>query len=98
MAVDAEGLVIRPFNEVVQQGQNAISNAQSTLDDDELSEQMTKAGRALVREGERSLQRLQPMWNRNVGTFGSAFKDAVLANGMSSVRGTELPLRALIRC
>jgi hypothetical protein len=82
MGVDAEDLIIRPFREVVERGTDAVANAEAVGNDDTtLSERMSKAARAIVREGERALKKLQPIWNAQVEIYGSAFKDAMMAQG-----------------
>ena len=82
MGVDADGLIIRPFEEVVRQGQNAVSTAEMAPNDDrETTEQLAKAGRSLIREGDRALKKLRPVWEGQVTIFGDAFKNAVLAQG-----------------
>lgn len=82
MAIDAEELVINPFKEVVERGHDVVSNAHGAQDDDlELAKQMTKAGQAIVREGERALKRLQPLWDTHVQKYGDQFKEAIRQNG-----------------
>ncbi|KAG7117019.1 hypothetical protein HYQ44_006646 [Verticillium longisporum] len=78
MAVDVEELIITPFKEVVERGQDAVTNAQAAEDDDpQMATQMARAARALVKEGDRALKRLQPIWDAHVDKFGDAFKDAI---------------------
>ncbi|KAM0281459.1 hypothetical protein ACHAQH_003489 [Verticillium albo-atrum] len=78
MAVDVEELIITPFKEVIERGQDAVANAQTAEDDDpELSKQMAKAAQVLIKEGERALKRLQPLWDAHIDKFGDAFKDAI---------------------
>jgi hypothetical protein len=83
MGFDAEELILRPFTEVVEAGNNAVANAEDAADDDpELAERMAKAARAIVREGERALKRLKPIWYRQVDLHGETFKEAILQHGM----------------
>jgi len=96
MGIDADNLILRPFREVVQQGQNAVSKSGLSTEDPGLSEQMAEAGQALVREGERALKRLQPIWDHQVTTFGAAFIDAILAHGESSFSESALDISTLI--
>ncbi|EPE06384.1 sh3 domain-containing protein [Ophiostoma piceae UAMH 11346] len=82
MGVDAEELIVRPFREVVGRGNEAITNADDADDDDSIEQSvrddLIRYGRALVREGERALKRLQPVWDGQVEKYGDAFKDAML--------------------
>ncbi|OAA66565.1 Src-domain containing protein [Niveomyces insectorum RCEF 264] len=90
MGVDAEELIVRPFNEVVERGNEAIANAHAhaaaaatTADNSDhaaadLAERLARAGRAVVREGARAVKRLQPVWDDQVEKYGEAFKDAML--------------------
>ncbi|KAJ0115862.1 hypothetical protein J7T55_004031 [Diaporthe amygdali] len=81
MGVDAEELILNPFQEVVDRGKEAVSNAESAAGEDaELSRLMAKAGVAVVREGERALKRLQPLWDGQVEKYGDAFKDSLSQN------------------
>ncbi|KAM0323665.1 hypothetical protein ACHAQA_008600 [Verticillium albo-atrum] len=78
MAVDVEELIITPFKEVVERGRDAAANAQTVEEDDpEVSKQMTKAAQAVVKEGERALKRLQPLWDAHVDKYGEAFREAI---------------------
>ncbi|KAL1902483.1 hypothetical protein Sste5346_001464 [Sporothrix stenoceras] len=92
MGVDAEELIVRPFREVVERGNEAVQNAEAddaSADGDTLAE-MAKAGRAVVREGERALKRLQPVWDGQVEKYGDAFKDAMLQQDDIERRRREL--------
>ncbi|KAI3396050.1 hypothetical protein diail_546 [Diaporthe ilicicola] len=81
MGVDAEELILSPFHEVVDRGNEAVTNAESAADDDaELSRLMVKAGVAVVREGERALKRLQPLWDGQVEKYGDSFKESLGQN------------------
>ncbi|KJR84325.1 uncharacterized protein SPSK_08383 [Sporothrix schenckii 1099-18] len=96
MGVDAEELIVRPFREVVERGNEAIQNAEAGEADDASSvdgsvlADMAKAGRAVVREGERALKRLQPVWDGQVEKYGDAFKDAMLQQDDIERRRREL--------
>jgi hypothetical protein len=84
MAVDVEELIIAPFREVVDRGKDAVNNAEAAAhgdDDDETAKRMAKAGKALVREGERALKRLKPLWDDQVEKHGDIFKTAMGKNG-----------------
>ncbi|KKY36569.1 putative sh3 domain containing protein [Diaporthe ampelina] len=81
MGVDAEELILNPFQEVVDRGKDAVANAEGAADDDaELSRLMAKAGVAVVKEGERALKRLQPLWDGQVEKYGDAFKESLSQN------------------
>lgn len=81
MGVDAEELILSPFQEVVDRGNEAVANAKGASDEDaELSRLMAKAGVAVVREGERALKRLQPLWDGQVEKYGDAFKESLSQN------------------
>lgn len=85
MAVDIEELIIAPIREVVDRGKEAVANAESADDRDDdaddVTKRMAKAGKALVREGERALKRLQPLWDDQVKKYGDAFRTAMDKNG-----------------
>lgn len=85
MAVDIEELIIAPIREVVDRGKEAVANAESADDRDDdaddTAKRMAKAGKALVREGERALKRLQPLWDDQVKKYGDAFRTAMDKNG-----------------
>lgn len=81
MAVDVEELVIEPFLEIVKRGKEAIVNAEASKDEDVVhSQQVLRSARALVREGERALKRLQPLWDSQVEKHGDAFREAMKDN------------------
>lgn len=83
MAVDAEELIIQPFRELVQKGKEAAENAIAAEEDDvELSQRMGKAAKAVAREGERALKKLQPLWDSQVEKYGDSFKNSMSQNGM----------------
>ncbi|CAK7265052.1 hypothetical protein SEPCBS57363_001385 [Sporothrix epigloea] len=82
MGVDAEELILRSFREVVERGNETVTNAENSDGDGEVDPEtlaeIRKAGQALVREGERALKRLQPLWDGQVEKYADAFKDALL--------------------
>lgn len=83
MAVDVEELIIRPFREAVLLGKDAVAKAEEAADEDEhLSSRMLKASQAIIKEGERALKRLQPLWDGQVEKYGDAFKDTLAQNGI----------------
>jgi len=85
MAVDMDELIIAPLREVVDRGKEAVANAEAADDRgddaDDTAKRMAKAGKAVVREGERALKRLQPLWDDQVEKYGDRFKAAVAKNG-----------------
>jgi hypothetical protein len=82
MGVDAEELIVRPFREVVDRGNEAIANAEAAADtESDVSERMLRAARAVVREGDRALKKIQPIWDGQVEKYGDAFKDAMMDQG-----------------
>lgn len=91
MGVDAEELILSPFHEVVDRGKEAVANAQGAADDDaELSRLMAKAGVAVVKEGERALKRLQPLWDSQVDKYGDVFKENLSQNAAIEERRRKL--------
>ncbi|SPQ25340.1 c072eb4d-7147-47d1-99f8-fcc1fd18cc88 [Thermothielavioides terrestris] len=88
MAVDIEELIIAPFREVVDRGKEAVANAEAARGEsgdgdgngNDTAQRMAKAGKAVVREGERALKRLQPLWNDQVEKYGDTFKAAMSKN------------------
>lgn len=82
MPVDAECFVIHPFQELVKIAKKAAANAEAGQSDDpERSKRMLKSARSLVKEGERALQKLQPLWDAQVDRHGDAFKSGIRDNG-----------------
>src|SRR5690349_23978946 len=91
MAVDIEELIIAPFREVVKYGKEAVANAEAVADNGgDISQRMAKAGKAVLREGERALKRLQPLWDDQVEKHGDAFKASMNKNGASELAALSL--------
>lgn len=91
MGVDAEELILNPFHEVVDRGKEAVANAEGAADEDaEVSRLMGKAGVAVVKEGERALKRLQPLWDSQVDKYGDAFKESLSQNAAIEERRRKL--------
>lgn len=89
MAVEVEELILQPFRDVVERAKEAIENAESGKEDEpEVAKLMFRSARSLVKEGERALQRLQPLWDGRVAQHGPAFTEVMRNNGKysSSVR------------
>ncbi|KAM0327441.1 hypothetical protein ACHAQA_005729 [Verticillium albo-atrum] len=82
MAIQTEQLVTRPFSEIIERGNEAITQAEDVAEEDEdVSWRMLKAGQALVKEGERALKRLVPMVRDQTPEFGDSLKDLMTQNG-----------------
>lgn len=82
MAIEVEQLIIQPFREVVERGNEALANAEACqADDADLAARMTTVSRALVREGERALKRLQPLWQTQIEKYGELFTEPIRDNG-----------------
>lgn len=83
MGVEAEVLILGPFREVIERGKEAVDNAEDAGDEDvEASASLLKAAQAIVKEGERALKRIQPLWDSQVEKYGDAFKDRLSRNGV----------------
>ncbi|KAF7540488.1 hypothetical protein G7054_g1299 [Neopestalotiopsis clavispora] len=77
MAVEVEDLLVQPFRELIKRGNEAITNGEATrLENPELSQVMLRSARAVVREGERALQKVQPLLLDHLERHGDAFRDA----------------------
>ena len=91
MGVDVEDLFIRPFRDVVALGTAAAANAALGADGEpESSERMGKAAQSLVKEGERALKKLQPIWDAQVEKYGQAFRDAIMLQGRQFIANHHL--------
>ncbi|RYP91549.1 hypothetical protein DL770_002329 [Monosporascus sp. CRB-9-2] len=82
MVVDVKELILQPFHEVVQRGREAVANAEAGghepgVHEPGVAKLMLKSARALEREGERALQRLQPLWDGRVAQYGNSFTEAM---------------------
>lgn len=77
MAVEVEDLIVQPFRELINRGNEAIANAEAARPEDVvLAQLMLKSARAVVREGERALQRIEPLLLGHLEKYGDAFRDA----------------------
>lgn len=84
MGVDAEVLILGPFKEVIERGNEAVANADGASGDHvELATTMLKAAQGVVKEGERALKKLRPLWDEQVGKYGDAFKNGLTQDGAS---------------
>lgn len=86
MAVDAEDLLIRPFRDVVAVGNTALANASTSSSSH--ADLMSRAAQALVREGERALNKVQLIWQDRITKHGSGFSDLMVQQGR---RDSEYP-------
>ncbi|RYP31751.1 hypothetical protein DL767_005571 [Monosporascus sp. MG133] len=77
MVVDVKELFLQPFHEVVERGKEAVANAEAGGHEPGVAKLMLKSARALEREGERALQRLQPLWDERVAQYGNSFTEAM---------------------
>jgi hypothetical protein len=83
MALEVEDAIIHPFLELVERGKEAVTNAEAArLVNPDLSEVMLKSARAAIREGERALQRVQPLVLGHLERYGDCFRDAIRDHGM----------------
>ncbi len=86
MAVDAEDLLIRPFRDVIAAATVALTNAsnhafpQGTASANHAN-LMARAAQALVREGERALNKVQLVWNDRAQKEGDGFGDIMVQQG-----------------
>ena len=81
-AVAAEELVTRIFREVVERGNEAVTQAEDVADEDEeVGWGMLKAGQALVKEGERATKRLRTLLDKHDAEFSDAIKQLMVHNG-----------------
>ncbi|KAK6828203.1 hypothetical protein PG987_011544 [Apiospora arundinis] len=81
MSADAECFVIHPFQELVKIAKEAAANAEAGKSDDpERSQRMLKSARGLLKEGERALQKITPIWNAQIDRHGDAFKRSIRDN------------------
>ena len=86
---EATDLVVTPFRDIVEKGQQAVNNAG---DNDE----MRKAAQTLVKEGERALKRIEPVCAKNFEEYGMNFLDTLKANGEFRPPSTE-PSRLVLQ-
>jgi hypothetical protein len=83
MGVDAEDLLLQPFKELIGRGNEAIKNAKEAGDaEPDISKQMLKLANNVVKEGERALQKLEPLWASQVAKYGNSFREAISDNGI----------------
>lgn len=87
MAVNTDILILGPFREVVTRAKEAAANAEhgagqvSHDADPELCKLMIKTSQTLLKEGERALKRIQPLWDSQIERYGDAFARGLSQNG-----------------
>lgn len=82
--LEVEDSITQPFQDLIERGKEAVTNAEAArLINSDLSEVMLKAARAAIREGERALQRVQPLVLGHLERYGDAFRDAIRDHGES---------------
>lgn len=74
LQVAMDDLVITPFRDIVAQGRSAVENA----GDDK---SMVKAAQSLIEEGERALNKIDPLCRRYLDEYGFKFVEALKENG-----------------
>lgn len=100
MAVIAEDLLIQPFRDVVALAETASSNAVASAangpggEHSAKAEHMLQASKALGREGERALRKVQSVWESQVANHGDAFRERILKQG--SIENRRLRLEDLL--
>lgn len=87
MAFHAEALLIRPFSDVVAVGTAALTNASAHVPQQgsgptDHVDRMSRAAHALVREGERALNKVQLIWNEQADKHGDNFREMMVQQGM----------------
>ncbi|KAK4183660.1 hypothetical protein QBC35DRAFT_418480 [Podospora australis] len=95
MGIDEEDLLIRPFRDVVAVGTTAVKSA-AALGADRASDadRMSRAAQALVREGERALSKIRPVWDDRVQRYGDDFK--AMMGQQASIEKRRLHLEELL--
>ncbi len=89
MAVDAEDLLIRPFRDVVAVGNTALANASASASSH--ADLMSRAAHALVREGERALNKVQLIWQDRITKHGNGFSEMMVQQGKEAPETSALP-------
>ncbi|KAK4153824.1 hypothetical protein C8A00DRAFT_14998 [Chaetomidium leptoderma] len=100
MAVDTEDLLIRPLREVVAVATVALRNAAGphaqapphgpAPTDRHAADRMSRAAQALVREGERALNKVQLVWNDQVQRHGDSFMEMMVQQASIEKRRLQL--------
>lgn len=94
MGVDPEILILGPFRDVAERGREALANAQDVDEEDsENAKYMLKAAQGVVKEGERALRRLQPLWDNQVERYAETFTNALIQSGMRILDQAFMPLK-----
>ncbi|KAH6843444.1 hypothetical protein B0I37DRAFT_217893 [Chaetomium sp. MPI-CAGE-AT-0009] len=99
MAANAEDLLIRPLRDVVAAGNAALTNAathaphQSPGSADH-ADPMSRAAQAIIREGERALNKVQLVWRDQVSRYGDGFREIMVQQ--ASIENRRLQLEDLL--
>ncbi|KAL2193066.1 hypothetical protein P885DRAFT_46278 [Corynascus similis CBS 632.67] len=95
---DAEDLLIRPLRDVISIGNAAITNATLVPPQNSGSahdvDPMTRAAYALVREGQRALNKVQLVWQDQVNKYGDSFREIMVQQ--ASIEKRRLYLEDLL--
>lgn len=84
MAVDIDVLFLGPFRDVIARAKEAAANAEYAGHQDvELCKLMLKTSQTLLKEGERALKRIQPLWDGQIEKYGESFANNLSQNGRS---------------
>ncbi|ROT40447.1 hypothetical protein SODALDRAFT_321794 [Sodiomyces alkalinus F11] len=80
---DMDELVIRLFRDVIDKGKAAIQKGEEVVapEDDSIGDRMSRAGRAIVKEGERAVKKIISLWKEEGGTIGDAFRRMITEPG-----------------
>ncbi|KAH6618381.1 hypothetical protein B0J18DRAFT_277749 [Chaetomium sp. MPI-SDFR-AT-0129] len=95
MAPDAEDLLIRPLRDVVTVGNvaatrvapHAVSQSPGSADH---ADPMSRAAQALVREGERALNKVQLVWRDQLSRYGDVFRETMIQQASIEKRRLDL--------
>lgn len=74
---EVDDLVVTPFKEIVDKAKTAVENAGDS------NPSMRKAARALLKEGERGLKRIEPLCKKHFEDYGSNFIASLKENGLA---------------
>jgi hypothetical protein len=82
-----EALVLSPFREIVAKGRAASESARVAAADSSASEakELGRAARSLEREGQRAVQKIEPLCIKQLESCGQIFIDALKDDGMFCV-------------
>lgn len=87
---DIQGLVLKPFYDIVEGAETALKNAQAAG----LVEPMQKAAQSLVKDGRRAIARVEPLCHRHYAHYSTNFVTALKAN--EPIRDLIAPLEDVL--